>query len=55
MGRRQQQEDQEAADTATVAILRGLSRNGHQRGVLAELTPAEQAEVFAAEARHRRR
>jgi hypothetical protein len=56
MGRRQRQEDQQAADAATKAILRGLDRTpGLQRGVLAELSPAEQAEVFAAEARHNRR
>jgi hypothetical protein len=42
-------------DAAVDAILRGLDRTGHQRGVLAELSPREQETVFAAEARHRGR
>jgi hypothetical protein len=55
MGRRQEREDQRADDAAAAAMLRGLSRNGRQRGVLAELSPREQEAVFAAEARHNRR
>jgi hypothetical protein len=40
-----------AADAAVTAILRRLEKAGVARQVLADMTDAEQAAVFAAEAR----
>jgi hypothetical protein len=48
--------EQAAYDAATSAILAALDRlPGLQRAVLAQLTPAEQQLVFAADDRHRDR
>jgi hypothetical protein len=44
-------EDQDAYDAATVAILRATDRKGLQRELLSGLTPEQQREVFAAEKR----
>lgn len=49
-------EEAAAYDAATAGILAGLDRRpGLQRAVLAELSPAEQLAVFAADDRHRAR
>lgn len=42
---------QEAEDAAVTALLRMTERLGIDRQVLADMTPQEQAAVFAAEAR----
>jgi hypothetical protein len=43
--------EQDYADLAVLALLRGLERTGHASAVLRELTPLEQQAVFQAEAR----
>lgn len=47
--------DGELMDAAVTALLRRLQTAGIERGVVADMTDQEQAEVFAAEARNRNR
>ncbi|MEV4417776.1 hypothetical protein [Catellatospora sp. NPDC049609] len=46
--------DQQVNDAATVALLRALERNGHDRAVMSHLSERDQAAVYAAEARNRK-
>lgn len=47
--------DQQIEDAAVTALLRRLERAGVDRAVLADMTDRDQAAVFAAEARTRKR
>lgn len=47
--------DQQVEDAAVAALLRRLEKAGVDRQVLADMTGQEQADVFAAEARNRKR